>query len=129
MCLEAIYPNTVIDPENVPVNTRGGTRKVMLACVDRFDFNWQVASDFKDAVAPLLPAGTILHQVSIFDNTASNRHNPDSTVWVGYGQRSIDEMDNASRRYFSRTRITIGKLQNAKRSRLSRRSRRSSPAQ
>jgi len=95
MCLEAIYPNTVIDPENVPVNTRGGTRKVMLACVDRFDFNWQVAYDFKDDVAPLLPAGSILHQVSIFDNTASNRHNPDSTVWVGYGQRSIDEMDNA----------------------------------
>jgi hypothetical protein len=95
MCLEAIYPNTAVDPANLPINTRGGTRKEMLSCVDRFDFNWQVAYDFKDDVAPLLPAGTLLHQISIFDNTASNRHNPDATVWVGYGQRSIDEMDNA----------------------------------
>ena len=95
MCLEAIYPNTVVDPANLPINTRGGTRKEMLSCVDRFDFNWQVAYYFKDDVAPLLPAGTILHQISVFDNTAGNKHNPDPTVWVGYGQRSIDEMDNA----------------------------------
>ena len=66
----------------------------MLGCVDRFDFNWQVAYFFADDAAPLLPAGTILHQIAIFDNTAANRHNPDPTVWVGYGQRSVDEMDN-----------------------------------
>jgi hypothetical protein len=94
-CLEAIYPNTVENPDSLPVNARSGaTRREILACVDRFDFNWQAAYFFADDVAPLLPAGTILHQIAIFDNTASNRHNPDPTVWVGYGQRSVDEMCN-----------------------------------
>jgi len=94
-CLEAIYPNTVEHPDSLPVNARSGaTKREILGCVDRFDFNWQVAYTFADDVAPLLPAGTILHQISIFDNTAANRHNPDPTVWVGYGQRSVDEMDN-----------------------------------
>ena len=94
-CLEAIYPNAVENPDKLPVNARSGaTRREILACVDRFDFNWQAAYFFADDVAPLLPAGTILHQIAIFDNTANNRHNPDSTVWVGYGQRSVDEMCN-----------------------------------
>jgi hypothetical protein len=57
-------------------------------------FNWQVAYAFADDSAPLLPAGTILHHTSIFDNTAKNKRNPDPTKWVGFGQRSIDEMDN-----------------------------------
>jgi mono/diheme cytochrome c family protein len=94
-CLEAIYPNVVDNPDSLPVNARSGaTRREILACVDRFDFNWQVAYFFADDTAPLLPAGTILHQIAIFDNTAANRHNPDATVWVGYGQRSVDEMCN-----------------------------------
>jgi len=94
-CLEAIYPNVVDNPDSLPVNARSGaTRREILACVDRFDFNWQAAYFFADDAAPLLPAGTILHQIAIFDNTAGNRHNPDPTVWVGYGQRSVDEMCN-----------------------------------
>jgi hypothetical protein len=94
-CLEAIYPNVVENPDSLPVNARSGaSRREILACVDRFDFNWQVAYTFADDAAPLLPAGTILHQIAIFDNTTANRHNPDPTVWVGYGQRSVDEMCN-----------------------------------
>ena len=93
--LEAIYPNVVDNPDSLPVNARSGaTRREILACVDRFDFNWQAAYFFADDAAPLLPAGTILHQIAIFDNTTANRHNPDATVWVGYGQRSVDEMCN-----------------------------------
>jgi hypothetical protein len=91
-CLEAIFPYTPSD--TAAVNARGETRKETIACTDRFDFNWQVAYVFADDVAPLLPAGTILHHVSIFDNTAKNKRNPDPTKWVGFGQRSIDEMDN-----------------------------------
>ena len=34
----------------------------------------------------------MLHLISIHDNTASNRRNPDPTIWVGWGQRSIDDM-------------------------------------
>ncbi len=91
MCLEAIYPNVVVPR----VNTRGVMEREMVACVDRFDFNWQMAYMFEDDAAPLLPAGTILHTISVHDNTAGNRLNPDPSKWVGYGQRSTDEMANA----------------------------------
>jgi hypothetical protein len=40
----------------------------------------------------LFPAGTILHTVSVHDNTASNKHNPDPTAWIGWGSRTMDEM-------------------------------------
>jgi hypothetical protein len=60
--------------------------------VDHFDFNWHVMYTYADDVAPLLPAGTMLHLIAIHDNTTANRRNPDPTMWVGLGQRSIDDM-------------------------------------
>ena len=77
MTMEAIYPS-------------GETET--LSAVDRFDFNWHVAYVYEDDVAPLLPAGTVLHTIGIHDNTAANRLNPDPTMWVGTGNRSIDDM-------------------------------------
>ena len=77
MTMEAIYPS-------------GETET--LSAVDRFDFNWHVAYVYEDDVAPLLPAGTVLHTIGIHDNSAGNRVNPDPTVWVGTGNRSIDDM-------------------------------------
>jgi hypothetical protein len=62
-CLEAIFPYTPSD--TAAVNARGETKKEILTCTDRFDFNWQVAYAFADDSAPLLPAGTILHHTSI----------------------------------------------------------------
>jgi hypothetical protein len=59
---------------------------------DRFNFNWHIAYEYADDVAPLLPAGTLLHIIGIHDNTAANKNNPDPTTWVGYGSRSIDDM-------------------------------------
>ena len=76
-CLEAIHLD--------------GQRE-MLSCVDRWDFNWHIMYTYADDVTPLLPAGTMLHLISIHDNTANNRRNPDPTIWVGWGQRSIDDM-------------------------------------
>jgi len=76
-CLEAIH----LDGE-----------REMLSCVDKWDFNWHIMYTYADDVAPLLPAGTMLHLISIHDNTANNRRNPDPTIWVGWGQRSIDDM-------------------------------------
>ena len=65
-----------------------------LGSVDRFDFNWHVAYVFADDVAPLLPAGTMLHIIGIHDNTSSQRGNPDPNLWAGYGARSADDMLN-----------------------------------
>jgi hypothetical protein len=77
MLLEAIHLNNVTE---------------VISAVDRFDFNWQVAYIYAEEAAPLLPAGTVLHVAAIHDNTPGNPRNPDPTRWVGYGERSIDEM-------------------------------------
>ena len=41
---------------------------------------------------PLVPAGTILHNIQWHDNTPSNPRAMDPKNWVGDGQRTIDEM-------------------------------------
>jgi hypothetical protein len=47
---------------------------------------------YADEVAPLLPKGTILHLIAWYDNTRGNKSNPDPDQWVGWGDRTIDEM-------------------------------------
>jgi len=64
----------------------------ILSSVDHFDFNWHVNYVYTDDVAPLLPAGTVLHMIGIHDNTSANRRNPDPLMWVGFGERSVDDM-------------------------------------
>ena len=75
-CIEAIYPNMVVEQFN---------------CVD-YDFQWQIVYNYADEVAPLLPAGTIVHTISWHDNSAGNRNNPDPRNWVGFGNRTTDDM-------------------------------------
>jgi hypothetical protein len=65
----------------------------VLSSVDHYDFGWQINYIYADDVAPLLPAGTVLHFIGIHDNTAANRRNPDPNAWVGFGERSVDDMD------------------------------------
>ena len=64
----------------------------ILSSVDHFDFNWHVNYVYADDVAPLVPAGTVLHMIGIHDNTSANRRNPDPNMWVGFGERSVDDM-------------------------------------
>ena len=64
----------------------------LLSSVDHFDFNWHVSYLYADDVAPLLPAGTVLHIIGIHDNTSANRRNPDPNMWAGFGERSVDDM-------------------------------------
>jgi hypothetical protein len=64
----------------------------VLSSVDHFDFNWHIGYLYSDDVAPLLPAGTVLHIIGIHDNTSANKRNPDPNMWVGFGERSVDDM-------------------------------------
>jgi len=64
----------------------------ILSSVDHFDFNWHVNYVYANDVAPLLPAGTVLHMIGIHDNTSANRRNPDPNMWAGFGERSVDDM-------------------------------------
>jgi hypothetical protein len=78
MTLEAI------DPAN--------NKTQILSSVDHFDFNWHINYVYADDVAPLLPAGTVLHMIGVHDNTSANKRNPDPNMWVGFGERSVDDM-------------------------------------
>jgi hypothetical protein len=68
---------------------------VMLSHVDNFNFNWHNSYVYSDDVAPLFPKGTILKITSWYDNTTKNPHNPDPNQWVGFGDRTVDEMGHA----------------------------------
>ena len=46
-------------------------------------------------MTPILPAGTVIHITAWHDNTTANKYNPNPRNWVGYGQRTIDEMSFA----------------------------------
>jgi mono/diheme cytochrome c family protein len=67
----------------------------ILSHVDNFTFNWHNAYVYADHAAPLLPKGTVLKVTAWHDNTAANKANPDPNVWVGYGDRTVDEMGHA----------------------------------
>jgi len=79
-CIEAIYPDMRVEQLN---------------CVNRYNFGWQIAYNYADDSAPLLPAGTILHVISWHDNSTNNPWNPDPRAWVGYGERSTEDMSRA----------------------------------
>ena len=80
MELDAILPNGQVQ---------------VLSYVDRFDFAWMNTYLYGDNSAPLLPKGTIIKVMGWHDNTAANKNNPDPNVWVGYGDRTVDEMAHA----------------------------------
>lgn len=84
MCVEAIQPNGTIET---------------LSCSGH-NFGWHIVYNYADDAAPLLPAGTILHVIGWHNNTASNRYNPDPKNWVGFGNRSIDDMSFAWMSFF-----------------------------
>jgi len=84
-CLELIFPNST--PERA-----GKAARETVSCVDRWKFDWHVVYHYEDDVQPIVPAGTIVHIISLFDNTASNKYNPDPSNPVGFGQRTIDDM-------------------------------------
>ena len=80
-CLELIYPS---NPSKV-------MKREMINCAN-WDYNWHMIYNYADDVAPIVPAGTIIHIISWHDNSAANRQNPDPKNWIGYGQRTIDDM-------------------------------------
>lgn len=88
-CMEAIYP--------------GGHKVETLSCVSRYQFAWHLVYLYADDEQPLLPAGTILHITSWYDNSSGNKFNPDPDNNITYGQRTIDEMGGAWISYYSLT--------------------------
>ena len=67
-----------------------GKRDTLLR-VPRYDFNWQTT--YFLAKPLLLPKGTVLEYTAVFDNSPNNRHNPDPSKPVYWGDQSWEEMN------------------------------------
>ncbi len=66
-----------------------GTSRVALD-IPRYDFIWQTYYFFKTPLE--IPAGAKLKSVAWYDNAATNRHNPDATQDVKWGDQTWEEM-------------------------------------
>jgi hypothetical protein len=80
MAVEAILPD-------------GSTQ--MVSYVGNFNFNWMTNYIYSDEAAPAFPKGTMIHVTAWYDNTRANPNNPDPDQWVGFGDRTVDEMGHA----------------------------------
>lgn len=58
--------------------------------VPHYDFNWQTAYRLSEPLP--LPAGTKIHCVAHFDNSADNLNNPNPNETVRWGEQTWDEM-------------------------------------
>jgi hypothetical protein len=75
MCIEAIW----------------GFNVQTLNCVG-YDHNWVKQYVYDDDYAPLLPKGTIIHEVGFLDTSAANKNMADNRNWTGGGRRSVANM-------------------------------------
>ena len=63
--------------------------------VKQFNFNWMTNYIYADEAAPMFPKGTVIRITAWYDNTRANPNNPDPDQWVGFGDRTVDEMGHA----------------------------------
>src|SRR5215813_6074195 len=76
MTLEAILPNGEVE---------------LLTDVARFVWTWQITYTYKNP--PAFPKNTVLHMTAYHDNSRANKENPDPSAFVGWGDRTVDEMN------------------------------------
>jgi hypothetical protein len=67
----------------------------MVSSISNWTNSWHTSHIFEEDVAPLVPKGAVLVITGYYDNTRSNRQNPDPDQWVGLGSRTADEMSHA----------------------------------
>ena len=71
-----------------------GSREI-ISYVGNFNFNWMTNYIYTDEASPVFPKGTVIQVSAWYDNTKNNPSNPDPEQWVGYGDRTVDEMAHA----------------------------------
>lgn len=71
-----------------------GSREI-ISYVGDFNFNWMTNYIYTDDATPVFPKGTVIQVSAWYDNTKNNPSNPDPEQWVGYGDRTVDEMAHA----------------------------------
>jgi hypothetical protein len=58
----------------------------------KWDFNWQLGFDLAEPIP--IPQGTRIVGIAHYDNSVSNKYNPDPTKLVLWGPQNWDEMQN-----------------------------------
>jgi hypothetical protein len=101
----ALKENTMITNFQPHFHLRGKAMKVeairpdggreIVSYVGNFNFNWMTNYIYEDDASPIFPKGTIIQVSAWYDNTTANKDNPDPDQWVGYGDRTVDEMAHA----------------------------------
>jgi len=79
--LEIFYPET--------------GRTELISMISNWSATWHHSHLYEPDSAPLLPIGAVLVTKQWYDNTANNPNNPDPRQWVGWGQRTADEMSHS----------------------------------
>lgn len=70
-------------------------RTQTISYVKDFSFQWMTVYIYAEDAIPAFPKGTIIKVSAWYDNTKGNKDNPDPEQWVGYGDRTVDEMSHA----------------------------------
>jgi hypothetical protein len=65
-------------------------RTETLLSVPKWDFNWQITYQLKEAKR--MPKGTRIDVIAHFDNSTQNKFNPDPTKDVRWGDQTFEEM-------------------------------------
>ena len=73
-------------------------RSDVILSVPKYDFNWQTYYEFARPLAA--PKGSRLEATARYDNSVSNKWNPDPTKDVRWGQQTWDEMQYTGMNYF-----------------------------
>lgn len=104
---DVIDRDALIDNYTLHMHMRGLSGRITLIYPDgrsepifevpRYDFNWQRRYYLKDRI--FAPAGTRVHHVGIWDNSAANPNNPDPSALVTLGFNSLQEMWSSAVRY------------------------------
>jgi hypothetical protein len=84
-CMEVIYPDN---------------RRQTLNCAF-WDFGWHLAYNYAEEAEPLIPKGSVIHVLSWHNNSESNPWAGDPDNWVGFGQRSSDDMSFTHVSYYT----------------------------
>ncbi len=94
--IESFQPHMHLRGKAMQVTALSPTgQQTVISYISNFDFNWMTSYQYADDVAPLLPKGTILKVTAWHDNTSAKKSNPDPNQWVGWGDRTVDEMAHA----------------------------------
>ena len=91
LSLLSIFPHMHLIGKSIKAYATHQGDTIKLINIPKWDFHWQGFYVFKNLTK--IPAGSVLRGEGVYDNTATNTHNPNNPpVLVGPGLNTTDEM-------------------------------------